>query len=386
MITLDFDITKNCNLKCKYCGAKEGCNKRIYNHNNEMNSLEIKSYLEMAKTVGCRILVIAGGEPLVREDLLEILRYSIGLGYSSSILTNGMLITDETAYQLSKSGVSYVRVSMESADKEQYEEYRGKGTFEKFKSAIQNLKQYDIVTGIGVTIYEENIDDIDNIIDFCLKYQINFVRIAPGLKIGRAKLLALGLDHWTNIIDKLQSALQRKLLNSISGFHIIPQNLHEFVTCSCGGGKYSYYLSPTGEVKSCPFIDNDIDIRQYKIEKPNDKNKFLALRTSMEQLMNYLPEVIGGKCAVCDLKHICRGGCLATKLHNDLSIYDEQPLCMKEILNNVVARNMRDGSFRKILGHWLHKLSIFKVRGIPLCIRYLPFWTIDFSQYHRLSK
>ena len=99
--------------------------------------------------------------------------------------------------------------------------------------------------------------------------------------------------------------------------------------------------------------------------------------------MSYLPQAIRGKCATCELKHTCRGGCLAMKLHNGLSIYDKQPLCVKDMLSEIVARNIGQEDFRKVLGHWLRKLVIFKNRGIPLCIRQLPFWMIDLSQYSR---
>ncbi|MBT9162129.1 MAG: putative mycofactocin radical SAM maturase MftC [Dehalococcoidia bacterium] len=159
----------------------------------------------MAKEVGCRVLTIAGGEPLLRRDLPEILRYASGLDYSIGLLTNGVLITDEVASELSKSGVAYVRVSMESADKGRFEEYRGKDTFEKVKQALYNLKKHAVCVAVGATIYPENISEIDSLIDFCLAHQVDFIRVAPGLRIGLAKDLSLDFSLHLNMIDKLQS-------------------------------------------------------------------------------------------------------------------------------------------------------------------------------------
>ncbi len=385
MISLNLDITKECNLRCLYCGAGGDCDKGSGGHNKEIDSHEIRSLLVMAMEAGCRILTIAGGEPLLRRDLPEILRYASGLGYNIGLLTNGTLITDEVASELSKSGVVYVRVSMESADKDRFEEYRGKNTFEKVKRALYNLKKHAVCVGIGATIYPGNISEIDNLIDFCLAHQVDFIRVAPGLRIGLAKDQLLGFSHYLNIIDKLQSVLTKKFINSMSSFELIPENLYEHLKCACPGGRYTYYLTPAGEVKMCPFINNGFDLERFEAQNISEDNKFKAMRTSMEQFMNYLPQAIRGKCATCELKCTCRGGCLATKLHNGLSIYDEQTLCVKEMLSKIVSRNIGEEDFRKVVAHWLSGLAIFKNRGIPLCIRQLPFWTIDLSQYSRLG-
>lgn len=383
MISLDFDITKKCNLNCKHCGAVAGCDKTSDDYDREIDSYEIKSLLERAWKAGCRILTIGGGEPLLRNDLPEILRYASGLGYTSGILTNGVLITPELASKLSQSGVNYVRVSMEYANKDRFDKYRGKGTFEKVKEALYNLKQYDMAVGIGTTIYPENIDEVDNLVDFCLIQRVDFIRFVPGLKIGRAKEQFLDFSHYVNLIEKIWSVYRRKLINHISGFKLIPQNPYQHISYPCPGGRYTYYLNPAGQIKICPFVNNDFTFDGFQTQNLSEQNEFKNMSQSMEQFMNYLPQVIGGKCASCELKSDCRGGCLATKLHNGLNIYDEQPICVKEIFSVLNSKNMLEDHFRKLVGHWFHKLAIFENRGIPCCIRCLPCWVINLSQYGR---
>ncbi|MBT9149001.1 MAG: putative mycofactocin radical SAM maturase MftC [Dehalococcoidia bacterium] len=241
------------------------------------------------------------------------------------------------------------------------------------------MKKHAVCVAVGATIYPENISEIDSLIDFCLAHQVDFIRVAPGLRIGLAKDLSLDFSLHLNMIDKLQSVLRRKFINNISSFELIPENLYEYLSCSCPGGRYTYYLTPAGEVKICPFVNNGFDLERFETQNISEENRFRAMRNSMEQLMNYLPQAIGGKCASCELKCTCRGGCLATKLHSGLSIYGEQPLCVKEIFSEVVSRNIWEEDFRKLVGHWVHKLIMFHNRGIPLCIRQLPFWTIKLS-------
>lgn len=385
MISLNLDITKECNLRCLYCGAVGDCDRDSDGHSREIDSHKIRSLLVMAMEAGCRILTIAGGEPLLRRDLPEILRYASGLDYSIGLLTNGTLITDEVASELSKSGVTYVRVSMESADKDRFEEYRGENTFEKVKQALYNLKKHAVYVGVGATIYPENVSEIDGLIDFCLAHRVDFIRVAPALRIGLAKDQLVGFSHYLNIIDKLQSVLAKKFMNSISSFELIPEKFYEHLNCSCPGGRYTYHLTPTGEVKMCPFINNGFDLERFETQNISEENKFKVMRNSMEQFISYLPQSIGGKCTTCELKWVCRGGCIANKLHNGLSIYDEQPLCVKDMLRKIVARNIREEDFRKVVAHWFSGLAIFKNSGIPLCIRQLPFWTIDLYQYSRLG-
>jgi len=120
VIGLNLNVTRRCNLKCKYCGATADCRSSQEENLQDLSTDKVVSILRYAGDAGARVLTLAGGEPFVREDLPEILYAAGDYGYVVGLLTNGTLIDEEAAATLARSGVLYVRVSMESPNEEVY--------------------------------------------------------------------------------------------------------------------------------------------------------------------------------------------------------------------------------------------------------------------------
>ena len=104
-----WNVTRACNLKCIHCYA-HAVEK---SHERELTTEQGKALLDDLASFGVPVVLFSGGEPLVRPDLLTLIRYAVGKGMRAVISTNGTLITKEKAEELKDIGLSYVGVSLD---------------------------------------------------------------------------------------------------------------------------------------------------------------------------------------------------------------------------------------------------------------------------------
>jgi cyclic pyranopterin phosphate synthase len=117
---LRISVTGNCNLNCFYC-HREGCDAT----SREMSAWEIGKIVRLAKEVGVRRVKLTGGEPLLRDDIVEIVAAVKSAGVDEvSMTTNGTLLA-ETATELADAGLSRINISLDTLDEETYRRITG---------------------------------------------------------------------------------------------------------------------------------------------------------------------------------------------------------------------------------------------------------------------
>lgn len=161
---IQWDSTNSCNLRCKHCY-----------HNYEtapterMSDSEVYSMLQDLKNTAKRwdfvpAFNISGGEPLLRENLFDILDYSNELGIKNRILTNGTLIDDSLAKELSKRNLSGIQVSIDGS-KEIHNKIRGyEWAYDKAMEGVYNASKYGIVVNTSCTLMQSNKDCLEDVI------------------------------------------------------------------------------------------------------------------------------------------------------------------------------------------------------------------------------
>lgn len=158
-------ITQRCNLGCKMCYVRKETDPK------ELPTADMKRVFHRIRNVASRF-AMAGGEPLMREDIAELLEYANGEGLRPELLTNATLITKEIA----KAIVKYCKgiiVSIEG-DRETHDSIRGKGSFDKTMRGIRLVREAgDTIIRINATISKLNVAKLDEIVD-----------IASDLKCG----------------------------------------------------------------------------------------------------------------------------------------------------------------------------------------------------------
>ena len=122
---MSFAITRECNLRCKHCysEALEGKSP------DELSTDEAKGLLDELATWRIGLLIMDGGEPLMREDIFELASYASSKGLRVVIGSNGALIDRETAQRLKKTDIKMVSISIDGAKPETHDSFRGEEGF-----------------------------------------------------------------------------------------------------------------------------------------------------------------------------------------------------------------------------------------------------------------
>ena len=164
--SLSLEITARCNLRCRYC----------YFFNNpevvyrDLPTDDWLQFFDELGTLGVMGVVLAGGEPFIREDLPALVEGIVRNRMRYSFLSNGGLIDEGIAAFIAGTGrCDHVQVSVDGSCAEVHDSCRGQGSFDGAVRGIRILQRHGIHLGVRVTIHRNNVDDLDNIARFLLE-------------------------------------------------------------------------------------------------------------------------------------------------------------------------------------------------------------------------
>ncbi len=163
-----WNITKRCNLKCVHCYAHATGETAP----DELSHEEGKLLLDDLAGFGVPVVLFSGGEPLVRQDLVQLADYAVKKGMRAVISTNGTLITEEKALQLKEVGLSYVGISLDGMESTN-DRFRGvNGAFRKAMGGIRNCQKAGIKVGLRFTINKMNFREVPSLFDLLEEMEI----------------------------------------------------------------------------------------------------------------------------------------------------------------------------------------------------------------------
>lgn len=184
-----WNATKTCNLTCVHCYADA----EIKRFAGELSTEEAQRMIEDLASMNVPALLISGGEPLVRPDILDLADYATSLGVRVTFSTNGTLINKEKAERLKKIGVTYVGISVDGGE-ERHDRFRGKvGAFREAIRGIRNCRDAGIRVGIRFTVTQENLGELGQIFKTVEDEDIGRLCIYHLVYAGRGAYLS-GID------------------------------------------------------------------------------------------------------------------------------------------------------------------------------------------------
>jgi len=176
-----WNATRTCNLNCSHCYSDA----RPRACPGELTTAEACAMIEDLAQFGVPALLLAGGEPLMRADLLELIAYARDRGLRLVLLTNGTLVTAAVAARLKRSGVGYVDISLKGFNPAR-DRFRGElGAQEAALAGIRNCAEVGQRVGIRVTLRKQNHQDLDAIFDFLEREKIGRVCFHHVVYAGR---------------------------------------------------------------------------------------------------------------------------------------------------------------------------------------------------------
>lgn len=154
-----WSCTRTCNLKCVHCYA----NSENQKYEGELTTKEAKQFIDDLGEFKVPVILFSGGEPLIREDIFDLIEHSSKYNIRSTISTNGTLIDKETAKRLKKAGVGYVGISLDGIGFK-HDQFRGsKGCFDKALIGIRNCLEIGQRVGLRFTINRHNYNQLEDI-------------------------------------------------------------------------------------------------------------------------------------------------------------------------------------------------------------------------------
>ncbi|MCX5636200.1 MAG: radical SAM protein, partial [Planctomycetota bacterium] len=194
-----YNCTQRCNLRCVHCYSSSGANPSLAGGRRpprsnppsagELTTAEAKQLLSQLAEVNCPVVLFSGGEPLLRNDLFELLAEAKRLKLRTVISSNGTLIDSKTAGKLSDAGVSYAGISIDGGEKFHDTFRQVRGSFKAALSGIENCKKAGLKTGMRFTITKANASEVPIVFDIAASVNVRRICFYHLLRTGRAKTL-----------------------------------------------------------------------------------------------------------------------------------------------------------------------------------------------------
>ncbi len=332
-----WEITRSCNLACAHCRAEAHCKP----YDGELSLEECKSLIDDIAAITDPILILTGGEPLMRGDIWEIIDYARARGCHPVIGTNGTLIDDDMARKIAEHGISKVSVSLDFPSEEGQDAFRGQeGAFKQTIEGMRNLRKHQVGVQVNTTVTKMNkhllneLHDLAQAEDASDYHPFLLVPTGRGSDLIDVELTPEEYDEvlvWayhrqkTSPMDfKPTDAPQfYRILRqqaASEGLAVTPQTFgRQAMTRGCLGGISFVFISHVGDVQPCGYFDMQLgNVRERTFED------IWTNSPVFDDLRHY--DRLKGKCGACEYKGVC-GGCRARALAVTGDYLEAEPYC-----------------------------------------------------------
>jgi MoaA/NifB/PqqE/SkfB family radical SAM enzyme len=239
---LTIGLTYRCQCNCVHCSSN------VPNRRNtlELKTGQVKAIIDQAIKLGFIRVTFFGGEPLIREDIVELIHYASRRGMITRVNTNGWLLSRELIARLKGAGLSLCDVSIDDPDPHKHDALRGlPGLYEKAVEGIRLLKEYDILCQIVTYASKRNITSgLEQIIHLGKELRAFAVSIVFPMATG----------CWYDSFDVLLSEDEKERVRSLGDSSFVHVELPSPHSRCSVAKKSALYISPEGDATPCPFI------------------------------------------------------------------------------------------------------------------------------------
>lgn len=277
-------IATNCNLFCKGCYAR--ANKSCGNNleEKEMSKDKWKEIFIEAKELGIAFILLLGGEPLMRMDVIKEAAYVSNIIFP--IFTNGTMINDEYIELFNKNRNLVPMISIEG-DRNQTDERRGIGTYNKIMLAMDSLKDKGILFGASITVTTKNIESVLSS-DFINKLYSKGARVILFSEYVPAQKGTEGLAPSENeriYLEERVNNLRESFKNMV--FLSFPGDEKALGGCISAGRGF-FHINANGGAEACPFSPySDSNIRNMTLREALKSPLFKKIRESGKLLEDH---------------------------------------------------------------------------------------------------
>jgi len=324
---ISWNITKRCNLKCAHCYLDAG----ELDGRDDISTAEARALVDkIAVGAPGAMLILTGGEPLLRPDIYEVASYASRKGLTVVLGTNGTLIDREAAGRIRESGVKGAGVSVDSIEPAFHDGFRGvQGAWQKTIEGLGYLKDAGIDFQLHATVVKENLRELREIASFGTLKGARAVHFFFLVCTGRGERMSdISPSEYEGALKEIVALSgEGGAARARCAPHILrlapPQSALSAGTSGCVAGKGYLRISPEGFVTPCPYMpvtDQSMNLRDFSVAE------IIAGDASFKLLAS---PALKGRCKDCEFSETC-GGCRARALADTGDIMGEDAWCSYE--------------------------------------------------------
>src|SRR5947207_2024008 len=347
---VSWNLTYRCNLACEHCYLDAGVTPLVTTGNfadrSELNTEEcFKVIDDIAAFAPECLTILTGGEPLLRRDILEIVRRAAERGLWVVVGTNGVCITENLARRLAEAGARGLSLSLDALDPDRHDRFRMvRGAWRNTVDGAEILKRTGLPFIVQTTAGSHNLGELESIADFAhdrLAAKVwNLYFLVPT---GRGQFVSdispAQYDEVLASLYRIQRKYDRRMLvNAKCAPHYIKTALEHAVSSTeasaeadlpirtysdgaggCPAGTHYMGIRPNGEVTPCPYLP--VFAGTLRCSSLADLWTSSTLFTDIRRRAS-----LGGRCGECEMNGHC-GGCRARAYGMTGDLMAEDPLC-----------------------------------------------------------
>jgi AdoMet-dependent heme synthase len=311
--SISWNLTKRCNLNCDHCYLDAEFRGGL--RTDELNTEECFRVIDQIAEVNPNaFLILTGGEPLLRPDIYQIIRYAADRKFMVVLGTNGTLINRANALKIKEAGAHGVGISIDSMDAGKHDKFRGvQNAWDQSMEAFNVMNEVGIDFLIQMSVSEMNYKEIPDVVAFSEKigaiaFNLYFL-VCTGRGQGNTDISNAAYEEALKMLYEQQMKYKgRLMINSKCApqyKRVVYENDPDSVytrTYSGGCPAATHYsrISPEGNLTPCPFIEESVGSLKSRTFKDLWENAPL-----MVELRNR--KGLEGKCGTCEFSAMCSG-------------------------------------------------------------------------------
>ena len=331
---ISWNLTRKCNLRCPHCYMEGGAAEV-----DELSTEECLGLIDEMKGLGTEMLILTGGEPLLRRDIYQIARTASETGMWVVMGTNGVLVNDHVAAKMVECGVKGVGISIDSIDPAKHNSFRGgPNAWEHSVRALETCKKHGLEVLVQTTVMEMNRHEIPELIAFARDKGAWSFNLYFLVQTGRGQqmndLSPEETDTMLRDLVRQQDGYRPMLVRSKCApqFKQIAYEMGQggLESGGCMAGTQYCRITPGGDVTPCPYMTVIAgNVRERGFADVWDSSEvFRDLRDRSR---------LKGRCGACEFNELC-GGCRCRAQAAFGDYLEEDPACLYQPTGKTLNR------------------------------------------------